>query len=405
MTRTTALKRALRAGGASTGLIKGDASAEPEEGLVPGYSASGQDVWLPEATHFGPGLVLSAVGARCGKVFQADGKWSVVANTTVLTPQPGNDPRFLWYLVNNEEFWEKGGTAQPYVRVPETLARRVWLPDLPEQRTIADYLDTETARIDALITKKRRLIELLDEQRQAITHSGVTGTAPDLGFSTRESSLPWAKQVGESFDEVLLRLVARQGTGHTPSRDHSEWWVPGECVIPWVTTGEVQQVRSDETEFIYETREKISEVGVENSSAEVHPAGTVFLCRTASAGYSGIMGTNMATSQDFATWSCGPKLRPRYLLLCLRTMRADLLGRLATGSTHKTIYMPDILALRIPLPSIPEQDRIVDWVWTRLRRSFAASRAIERQISVLKEYRQALITAAVAGELEIPGAA
>src|SRR5207245_1658114 len=96
-----------------------------------------------------------------------------------------------------------------------------------------------------------------------------------------------------------------------------------------------------------------------------------------------------------------PLLRPRFLLLCLRVMRQDLLGRLAMGSTHQTIYMPDIEALRIPLPNPKEQDRIVDEVWSRLRRIDDTADALTQQIDLLTEHRQALITAAVTGELEI----
>ncbi len=98
-------------------------------------------------------------------------------------------------------------------------------------------------------------------------------------------------------------------------------------------------------------------------------------------------------------------LRPRYLLFCLRAMRADLLGRLATGSTHKTIYMPDIQGLRVPLPSIAEQDRIIDWLSARLNKAHEVSDRLRQQIDLLVEHRQALITAAVTGELEISGAA
>jgi type I restriction enzyme S subunit len=73
------------------------------------------------------------------------------------------------------------------------------------------------------------------------------------------------------------------------------------------------------------------------------------------------MGTDMATSQDFATWTCGPRLDPRFLLYALRGMKSDL-KRVATGSTHKTIYMPDIEQLRVPLPSLEEQCRIADYL-------------------------------------------
>jgi type I restriction enzyme S subunit len=219
--------------------------------------------------------------------------------------------------------------------------------------------------------------------------------------SLTSSSLPWLEKRPSHWKEVLLRLVARLGSGHTPSRDHPEWWV--DCTIPWITTGEVYRLRSDRVEYIESTREMISEVGLANSSAELHPAGTVVLCRTAaSAGYSGIMKTSMATSQDFATWTCGPLFRPRFLLLCLRAMRQDLLGRLAMGSTHQTIYMPDIHSIRIPLPPLSEQDEIVEAAWSRFRQVDRLVTDVERQVELLQEHRQALITAAVTGELQIP---
>lgn len=270
------------------------------------------------------------------------------------------------------------------------------------QRAISDFLDTETARIDALLSNKRALLGLLEERKASTMLDGVSGhlLAKHL---LETSNLAWLTHRPAHWDEVLLRLVARTGSGHTPSREHSEWW--NDCTIPWITTGEVAQVRSDAAEVISETREMISEQGVANSSATVHPAGTVVLCRTASAGYSGIMGSAMATSQGFITWTCGPLLRPRFLLLCLRAMRQDLLGRLATGSTHKTIYMPDLHGLRIPLPSIAEQDQIVDRVWAKLSAGFSLAHQVRAQIALLQERRQALITAAVTGELEIPGVA
>ena len=81
------------------------------------------------------------------------------------------------------------------------------------------------------------------------------------------------------------------------------------------------------------------------------------------------------------------------------------LGRLAQGSTHKTIYMPDIELIRIPLPSPEEQRVIVEETWHRLRRADNTIERLRQQIGVLEERRQALITAAVTGELQIPGAA
>jgi len=272
--------------------------------------------------------------------------------------------------------------------------------EFARQKAIADFLDAETARIDALIAKKSRLVELIEERRMSVMAAGVSGRLTPTG-QRKISSLPWLDTLPEHWDEVGLTLVARLGSGHTPSRKRADWWIESECRIPWITTGEVARLRSDRVEYIEETREKISSVGLEHSAAERHSAGTVVLCRTASAGYSGIMRSDMATSQDFATWTCGALLRSRFLLLCLRAMRGDLLGRLAMGSTHKTIYMPDIRSLRIPSPPVEVQDEIVEVVWGQLERDGRVEDLLRRQIELLTERRQALITAAVTGELDV----
>jgi type I restriction enzyme S subunit len=279
--------------------------------------------------------------------------------------------------------------------------RLPWWPTAT-QRAIADYLDRETARIDALIAAKRRLVTLVDERWQTVIHDAAAGRVVGDRVPRRASGLPWLDDVPAHWREGHLKLLATLGTGHTPSRNHPEWWA--NPTIPWITTGEVAQMRSDRIERITETRERISEVGMANSSAELHPAGTVVLCRTASAGYSAIMGRDMATSQDFATWTCGPLLNPRFLLLCLRAMRQDLLGRLAMGSTHKTIYMPDIESIAVPLPPLREQEEVVEAAYAQQRALDDCAIRINTQVKLLRERRAAVISAAVTGELRIPEA-
>ena len=372
--------------------------APPEQQL---FSLRQGDVLVTE----GSGS-LGSVGASA--VWSGEMEGPVCFQNTLLRlrPRPGTDPRFLaWWcrhaFVDGIFASVALGANIFHVSAERVRALPLRYVSLSTQRAIADYLDRETARIDALIEKKQELLSLLDERRMTVMANGVSGrfTSNQL----QRSALQWLPWRGASWREAKLTLIARLGSGHTPSRDHPEWWEA--CNVPWITTGEVAHLRSDRVEFLYETREKISELGVANSSAEIHPKGTVVLCRTASAGYSGIMGTAMATSQDFATWTCGSLIRPRFLLLCLRAMRQDLLGRLAMGSTHKTIYMPDIEALRVPLPEVDEQDAIVDAVWLRLRAIDTVIDALGSQVELLTEHRQALITAAVTGGLEIPGVA
>ncbi|MEY9214044.1 restriction endonuclease subunit S [Thermobifida halotolerans] len=316
-----------------------------------------------------------------------------------LVPTADADVRYFAYQLSAlTEPLQAQGLGTTFVELSSSSLSdfKVHVPPLEEQRRIAEYLDAETGRIDAVSSAYSDIKILALQRRGVAVHSLVTGA---FALDQKPSSLSWTESIPSHWAEVRLGLVATMGSGHTPSRLRSDWWV--DCDIPWITTGEVSQVRDDRREVITETREKISKLGLANSSAELKPAGTVVLCRTASAGYSAIMGTNMATSQDFVTWTCGPDLDPAYLLWVLRAMRPDLLGRLAMGSTHKTIYVPDLQSLRIPLPPVEEQRKIVEKIRASNRRIDELVDKLDRQIDLLAERRQALITAAVTGQFDV----
>lgn len=352
-------------------------------------------------------ILVVRSGAYTGDSAIVDGEWAGAAPGYDLRLTPtAVVPKFLSYFLlstaaHDQIELARGRAAQPHLNAEDLGELRLWLPSAERQRELVQYLDAAMARIDGLLERRRQQLQLLEERRMTIMTDGVSGrsTCDDLVVS----GLPWVATRGMGWRVAKLTLVARLGSGHTPSREHPEWWI--DCGVPWITTGEVAQMRADRIEYITDTREMISEAGLANSAAVLHPAGTVVLCRTASAGYSAIMGRDMATSQDFATWTCGPLLSPRFLLLCLRAMRQDLLGRLAMGSTHKTIYMPDIESLRVPIPPMHEQEDIVEAVWSRLHAIDNTVDAVDKQLSLLHEHRQALITAAVTGEFEVPGVA
>lgn len=346
---------------------------------------------------------IGAVGASA--VWKEDLPGTICFQNTLvrLRPRPGvSDGRYLGWWARaayaSGQFASIASGANIYHISAERLkGLPAPLPPLDEQRRIADFLDAETAQIDRTATIRENAKMMLLERRAAGVFSAVTGS------SYREripSNLAWVDTLPAMWQGVKLSYVARMGSGHTPSRDKAEWWM--DCTIPWITTGEVSQMRSDRLEVLTETRERISEIGLANSSAEIHPRDTVVLCRTAaSAGYSAVMGRDMATSQDLATWTCGPNLNPFYLLWRLRAMRTDLLDRLAMGSTHKTIYMPDLNGLRVPLPGIDEQARVVEVIRSSNADVDSVIDCIDRQLALLAERRQALITSAVTGQIDV----
>ncbi len=162
--------------------IKNTVPMEFSPGLYPGYSASGQDVWVERPDYNGDAIVLSAVGARCGKTFLATGEWGSVANTVGLAVTDKACTRFFWYLTNQENFWVRGGAAQPYVQVAETLRIRMHIPSLEDQKEIAKSLDRDVARIDAVKEKTSESITYLREYRSSLITAAVTGQIDVTSF-------------------------------------------------------------------------------------------------------------------------------------------------------------------------------------------------------------------------------
>lgn len=157
----------------------------------------------------------------------------------------------------------------------------------------------------------------------------------------------------EGWRWAPLLDVARLESGHTPSRRKPEYW-GGE--VPWIG---IKDATGNHGRTILETIQHTNELGIKNSAARILPANTVCLSRTASVGYVVVMGKPMATSQDFANWVCGPDLDHRFLKYALLADNKSL-HRFSYGSTHQTIYYPELKAFHVCMPSVGEQAQIAD---------------------------------------------
>jgi type I restriction enzyme S subunit len=105
----------------------------------------------------------------------------------------------------------------------------------------------------------------------------------------------------------------------------------------------------------------------------------------------------MATSQDFATWTCTEALVPEYLMYALMA-EGDDIRRFGMGSTHTTIYFPEIRALHIALPPIQEQRQIVARVKLVLERAERFKTETARARALLDRFESALLAKAFRGE-------
>ncbi len=192
---------------------------------------------------------------------------------------------------------------------------------------------------------------------------------------------------------TLLTDIARLETGHTPSRTHPEYWDGGE--IQWIG---IKDARLHHGRTILETIQKVTQLGIDNSAARVLPVGTVCLSRTASVGYVFVMGREMATSQDFVNWVCTDALLPDFLMYALMAEGEDI-RRFGKGTTHTTIYFPEVKAFYVCVPPVNEQRRIVAKIEELFSNLDAGVAALKRAKANLKRYRAAVLKAAVEGKL------
>lgn len=315
----------------------------------------------------------------------------------------GTDPRFVNRLLNSgvgrEQLIHFGSTTTGLANLNGNIIGSVYSPlvSLAEQRVIADFLDRETKKIDSLVARKKRLIGLLQEKRTVLITEAVT-KGLDPSAPMKDPGVGWLGKTPAMWTVIRTKYVARLRSGHTPSRQHAEYWE--DCTIPWFGLADVWQLRDGRQEYVVETNEKISELGLLHSAARLLPEGTVILSRTASVGFSAILARSMATTQDFVNWVCGPEIRPEYLLYVFRSMTQEF-RRVTMGSTHQTIYMPDVNRFVTPLPPLEEQDKIVSLVRERTKIVDAMIDKTREAINRLKEYRTALISAAVTGKIDV----
>lgn len=198
--------------------------------------------------------------------------------------------------------------------------------------------------------------------------------------------------IPEDWEDVLLDRVAKRGSGHTPDKNHPEYW-NGD--IKWISLADSPALDSL---YIDDTFAKVTLEGIANSSAVLHPAGTVVLSRDAGVGKSAIMRRDMAVSQHFMAWRCGTALDNHYLYYWLQSAKPEF-ERIANGSTIKTIGLPYFKSLKIPHPPLPEQRAIA----AALSDVDALINSLDKLIAKKRDIKQGAMQQLLTGQKRLPG--
>src|ERR1035437_6198575 len=233
----------------------------------------------------------------------------------------------------------------------------------------------------------------LANAKTAATRPADVGRVPSRGASpegAKENDKVALLKKNKSWRTVRLGDVAKTSSGGTPNRGVGAYY-GGE--IPWVKSGEL----GDST--VYETQEKISKAGLDNSSAKLFPKGT--LCVTlygATVGKLGILGMDAATNQAVCGIFLPDEIDTRFAYRFLESKRRDLI-EMGKGGAQSNISQQIIRELEFPFPPTDEQRRIVAEIEKQFTRLEAGVAALRRVQANLKRYRAAVLKAACEGHL------
>lgn len=188
------------------------------------------------------------------------------------------------------------------------------------------------------------------------------------------------------WTEATLGELFRWGSGGTPLSTNPSFY---DGDIPWAIIGDLNDG------VVNSTQRTISKLGLENSSAKLVEAGTVLIAMYGSIGKLGLAGIPMATNQAIA-FTKPDHLEARFLFWFLRSIRDDLF-HLGKGGTQRNISQTVLKSIRMPVPPLAEQRRIVAEIETQFTRLDAAVAALERARANLKRYRAAVLETCVSG--------
>ncbi|MBI5074747.1 MAG: restriction endonuclease subunit S [Nitrospirae bacterium] len=270
------------------------------------------------------------------------------------------------------------------------------LPPLDEQVTIVRFLNHANRRLDRTIRAKRKVIALLNEQKQAIIHRAVT-RGLDLTVPLKPSGIPWLGDIPEHWESRRVKQTSRILRGkfsHRPRNDQSLY----DGIYPFIQTGAVAQAKK----FIASYTQTLNEKGL--AVSKLFPKGTLVMTIAANIGNVAVLTFDACFPDSIVGFVPFKEINQDYLYSVFLCMKPDLL-REAPVNTQGNLNVERIGAMGIPLPPIDEQCVIVRYIEETTVPLTAAISRTEREIARLREYRTRLIADVVTGKLDVREAA
>ncbi len=350
-------------------------------------------------------VLLNITGASIGRtcmVPQNMEQSNVNQHVCIIRPKKSSLSQFIWRFLSShvgqiQVFEGEDGISREGLNFERIKNFVITLPPDEDIERIVAYLDRDSTAIISLISKKQRLIGLLKEKRAVIISRAVTkGLDPNAPM--KDSGIEWIGEIPEGWGVAKLkRAVNHVGRGISPNyAEKSSIAVINQACIYWEGISEDDLKYHEETD-ISELRKGLLKKG----DLLLNSTGTGTLGRALLFNLD-----RMCIADSHVTIvRCDRKLLiPSFLRLLVETplYQGKILNELVAGSTNQIELSREKLRdLIVVLPPIEEQERVVAYVTERNYKIDSFISKIEKSIELLKEYRSALITAAVTGKIDV----
>ena len=335
------------------------------------------------------------VTPRC--VGYIENKGIVSAAYTELTPVEEIDMKYYywWYLMLDidKQLLHLSKNLRNSLSTEDFMALSVVKPPIKEQQQIANYLDKQTAKIDATIAKNEELIELLEEKRVALINQVVTkGLNPDVPM--KDSGIEWIGEIPEHWEVDKLKKFFFIHNGSTP-KDIEENWGGDIC---WITPADYKT--SDV--YINRSSRQITKVGLNSCGTTLVPKGSIIVSNRAPIGTVAIANTELCTNQGCKSLSIKKDINTKFVYYALSINEKEL-NKLGRGTTFMELSSYDLGTFPIPIVPLSEQETIVIYLDKEISKINETLTKIQENINLLEEYKTSLIHHVVTGKIDVRG--
>lgn len=341
-------------------------------------------------------VVIAMYGATIAKLGLLDIRTTVNQACCVLTPSTFINSKYAFYFfysAKNELISLASGGGQPNISQATISNLKLPVPTISEQKAIAAYLDDVTGKIDALISEKRKQVEDIRAYRTSLITETVThGLNPDAPL--RPSGINWLGDIPQHWEIIKSSYVFDNiGSGTTPTSGEDLYYEGGS--VNWLQTGDLNDG------VINSTSKKITPFAVKSKNLKFYNKGSVVIAMYgATIAKLGLLNIQTTVNQACCVLTPSTNIYSKYAFYCFYSAKNELIS-LASGGGQPNISQATISDFKLPVPPLAEQQAIADFLDAKTAKIDELISELTKQIDELSEYKQAVITEAVTGKVDV----